>query len=259
LMANPGVMDQLLNSDPNFRNMPPFMRQMLQSDEFRQQLANPEYLRQMFQMGQALRSGGAIPGAGLGGGFSPFVPGGGAGNAAPNPNSGNLFEQAAATGAAGGGAGAGGPGANQLAALFSGGASAFGAPPAGGAATTGAGAGTEGGAAGAGAGAGAGGNPSPYGMVDPNLIQQILGAPGGAAGGGGGLWGASPFGGGFGGFGAPPAPAAPAVPPEERFQVQLQQLNEMGFQNASQNVRALLATNGNVHAAIEYILSGGGI
>ena len=39
----------------------------------------------------------------------------------------------------------------------------------------------------------------------------------------------------------------------------LQQLNEMGFFNASQNIRALQATGGNVHAAIEYILNGGGL
>jgi hypothetical protein len=38
-----------------------------------------------------------------------------------------------------------------------------------------------------------------------------------------------------------------------------QQLQDMGFSNASQNVRALLATGGNVHAAIEYILGGGGL
>jgi ubiquilin len=38
-----------------------------------------------------------------------------------------------------------------------------------------------------------------------------------------------------------------------------QQLQDMGFTNASQNVRALLATGGNVHSAIEYILSGGGL
>lgn len=38
----------------------------------------------------------------------------------------------------------------------------------------------------------------------------------------------------------------------------LQQLQDMGFTNAAQNVRALLATAGNVHAAIEYILGGGG-
>jgi len=38
-----------------------------------------------------------------------------------------------------------------------------------------------------------------------------------------------------------------------------QQLQSMGFINASQNVRALLATGGNVNSAVEYILSGGGL
>ncbi|CAG8576429.1 2367_t:CDS:2 [Rhizophagus irregularis] len=51
-------------------------------------------------------------------------------------------------------------------------------------------------------------------------------------------------------------PAAPQQPPEERFQVQLQQLNEMGFWDAQKNIRALLACGGNVQAAIEYLLSG---
>ncbi|KAF9225119.1 hypothetical protein BS17DRAFT_807508 [Gyrodon lividus] len=82
-------------------------------------------------------------------------------------------------------------------------------------------------------------------LFDPALMQQMQTA----------------FGGFGGGFGAPAAAAAPADtrPPEERFQVQLQQLQDMGFTNAAQNVRALLATAGNVHAAIEYILSGGGL
>ncbi|KAF7374889.1 Ubiquitin domain-containing protein DSK2 [Mycena sanguinolenta] len=61
------------------------------------------------------------------------------------------------------------------------------------------------------------------------------------------------------GAGAAPPPPADSRPPEERFQVQLQQLQDMGFTNASQNVRALLATGGNVHSAIEYILGGGGL
>jgi ubiquilin len=38
-----------------------------------------------------------------------------------------------------------------------------------------------------------------------------------------------------------------------------QQLQDMGFTDASGNVRALLATGGNVHSAIEYILNGGGV
>jgi len=75
--------------------------------------------------------------------------------------------------------------------------------------------------------------------ADPSALLQLLGA------------------GGPGFAGAPPS--AEARPPEERFQVQLQQLHDMGFTNASQNVRALLATGGNVHSAIEYILGGGGL
>ncbi|GAA5796210.1 hypothetical protein HPULCUR_001580 [Helicostylum pulchrum] len=61
-------------------------------------------------------------------------------------------------------------------------------------------------------------------------------------------------------FGSPTAAAAstPADTrsPEERFQVQLQQLNEMGFWDASKNIRALTATGGNVNAAIEMLFSG---
>ena len=53
--------------------------------------------------------------------------------------------------------------------------------------------------------------------------------------------------------------AAPAVSnetPEIRFQTQLSQLNEMGFFDADENIRALLATGGNVNAAIEKLLNG---
>ncbi|KAH9028449.1 hypothetical protein EDB83DRAFT_2524279 [Lactarius deliciosus] len=87
--------------------------------------------------------------------------------------------------------------------------------------------------------------PNPFGPLgDPSALMQLLGGAGGAS--------------GFGsGVGASPLPSGP--PPEERFQVQLQQLQDMGFTNASQNVRALLATGGNVHSAIEYILNGGGL
>ncbi|KAG0176505.1 hypothetical protein DFQ28_007215 [Apophysomyces sp. BC1034] len=58
--------------------------------------------------------------------------------------------------------------------------------------------------------------------------------------------------------GANPMAAAPVDTrsPEERFQVQLQQLNEMGFWDAAKNIRALQATGGNVNAAIEMLFSG---
>ena len=57
-----------------------------------------------------------------------------------------------------------------------------------------------------------------------------------------------------------PAAAAPAPQPtisnEERFASQLQQMNEMGLNDNTKNIRALLASNGNVNVAIERIFSG---
>ncbi|CAA7016609.1 unnamed protein product [Microthlaspi erraticum] len=44
------------------------------------------------------------------------------------------------------------------------------------------------------------------------------------------------------------------VPPEELYATQLQQLEEMGFFDRAENIRALRATNGNVNAAIERLL-----
>lgn len=55
---------------------------------------------------------------------------------------------------------------------------------------------------------------------------------------------------------SPTSSPADTRSPEERFQVQLQQLNEMGFWDAAKNIRALTATGGNVNAAIEMLFSG---
>jgi len=43
-------------------------------------------------------------------------------------------------------------------------------------------------------------------------------------------------------------------PPEVRFQSQLSQLNDMGFFDPEENIRCLLATSGNVSAAVELLL-----
>lgn len=104
-------------------------------------------------------------------------------------------------------------------------------------------------------GTGAGAAGAGAGFNNPMLLQQLL------SGLGAGTPGGMHPGLGLGGFGAPTQPTQPADTrsPEERYQHQLQQLQEMGFTNASQNVRALLATGGNVHSAIEYILNGGGV
>jgi ubiquilin len=44
------------------------------------------------------------------------------------------------------------------------------------------------------------------------------------------------------------------VPPEELYATQLAQLQEMGFFDTQANLRALIATAGNVHAAVELLL-----
>lgn len=216
LMSNPAVLDQIIASNPQLANMGPQVREVFQSERFRELVSNPERLQSMLQMASSLQGsdnpfgalGGGMGGMGGMGGFpAPGVPG--------NANSTNPADSTASDGSTAGGTGA----------------LPTGVPP--------------------------------FPGMDPAFMQQLLmgglggggfGSPGGAAGAGGGL-------GGLGGFGAPQTPAVPADTrsPEERFQVQLQQLNDMGFSNGQQNVRALLATGGNVHAAIEYILGGGGI
>lgn len=87
---------------------------------------------------------------------------------------------------------------------------------------------------------GTGGAPGAGGMPDFNALLGMLGG-----GGGGGLGGA-----GLGGFGVPPPPSNP----EETFADQLTQLQEMGFFDREANVRALVATGGNVHAAVDRLL-----
>lgn len=71
----------------------------------------------------------------------------------------------------------------------------------------------------------------------------------------GGTGAASPPANPFGAAAFAPQPAS-NEPPEARFQNQLAQLNDMGFFDADENIRALLATGGNVNAAIERLLNG---
>ncbi|KAK8567889.1 hypothetical protein V6N13_105836 [Hibiscus sabdariffa] len=64
----------------------------------------------------------------------------------------------------------------------------------------------------------------------------------------------------FGGLGAGSlsVPNQPDVPPEELYATQLSQLQEMGFYDTVENIRALRATAGNVHAAVERLLGNPG-
>ncbi|XP_051843534.1 ubiquilin-1-like [Antechinus flavipes] len=52
----------------------------------------------------------------------------------------------------------------------------------------------------------------------------------------------------------PPPPPLPPPPSEGRFQQELDQLKAMGFSNRDANLQALIATGGDIHAAIERLL-----
>lgn len=64
----------------------------------------------------------------------------------------------------------------------------------------------------------------------------------------------------FGGLGAGGlnAPNNPNVPPEELYATQLTQLQEMGFYDTQENIRALRASAGNVNGAVERLLGNSG-
>ncbi|KAK6150299.1 hypothetical protein DH2020_015231 [Rehmannia glutinosa] len=64
--------------------------------------------------------------------------------------------------------------------------------------------------------------------------------------------------GGLGTAGGITTPNRSQVPPEELYAPQLSQLQEMGFPDAQENIRALNATAGNVHAAVERLLGNPG-
>jgi len=263
-LNNPAMVDMMIQSNPMLRNNPQ-ARQILSSPEFRQMMTNPDMMRQAAAMRRMM--------PGMGGGASAFpapgvtdtTPSGAAGSnpsAPPNPF-------------AGAGAGnpfAGGAGGNPFAAMFgqppAAGQTPLQTPPAPGSA----GQGTPGPNAEANAAnpfASLFGNPGAAGAnpfqlpgmppMTPEMMQQAMqmmqgGGMGDMFGGGGGLGGAGGFGGaGAGGVSSPPPPAD-TRPPEERYESQLRQLNDMGFFDFDRNVEALRRSGGSVQGAIEQLL-----
>eukprot|EP00252_Welwitschia_mirabilis_P021556 TRINITY_DN555_c0_g1_i10.p1 TRINITY_DN555_c0_g1~~TRINITY_DN555_c0_g1_i10.p1 ORF type:complete len:540 (+),score=124.91 TRINITY_DN555_c0_g1_i10:271-1890(+) len=92
--------------------------------------------------------------------------------------------------------------------------------------------------------------------MQQNLLSQLSRQPGGQdqGGAGGGTIGLETLVGMFGGLGSMENQNPTNVPPEELYATQLAQLQEMGFYDTRENIRALTATGGNVHAAVERLL-----
>ena len=261
-MNNPAVLDMMRNN-PMIRNNP-VARQAIDNPDFRRMMMNPDMIRMQMQMQRAMGGPGGEGGAG----------------AFPMPGVTDGTEGAAPAGEAPPPAGQPAA-ANPFAALFPGGQPGAGnTDPASAQNPFGA---LFGGAAPGGAQGGAqGSNPlaamTQQVMQNPQMMQQMMQMMGGGAGGAGmgGLGGAPPsdgsappvggfnpfaaFGGGAGagGFGGSPEPAQPADtrPPEERYESQLRQLNDMGFYEFERNVQALRRSGGSVQGAVEALLSG---
>jgi len=282
-MNNPAVVDMMLQS-PMIRDNP-MLQQVLRDPEMRRMMFSPEMMRMQLQMQRNM--GGRAPG-----GAASFpapgatdntpqpgstTPSQGATTTPNQPNTGAPADPFAALG--------GGAGANPFASLFAGGQNPF-APQQPGA-NAGAAQNTQDASStfpnlfgGAGA---QGGQANPIAeaaqrmMQNPEAMRNMMQMMGGAGGAGANPFGslgdagapaaggaaANPFAalfgpggfGGAGGFGTPPP--ADTRPPEEVYETQLRQLNEMGFYEFERNVSALRRSGGNVQGAIEYLLNGG--
>lgn len=280
-LQNPQVIDQMIQGNPFLRGMGPQVRQAMQDPNFRRMMTDPGMMRQMSQMSRQFGMGGG--GMGGAGGAEAFpapgvldtTPGQGERTATPGSDSQqppiNPFALFGNAGAGGVGAGAGGATGNPFAALFN--AGALGNPGSTPAPSTQASR-EENTTSGATSEA-TNPNPSqqqpnnsPFANMannplfqNPALMQQMLGAMGGGGGGAGpGAGQFNPFAAMFGpggGMAGGPQAAAPVDtrPPEERYEAQLRQLNEMGFYEFERNVEALRRTGGSVQGAVEYLLT----
>jgi ubiquilin len=259
-MNNPQFVDMMINSHPQLRAMGPAARQMLQSDQFRRMMTDPESIRQMAQMQQMFGGGGmgGLGGMGGGGGQSAFPAPGATNttdtsNQTPNDNQQQQQGQqqqnpfASLLGGQGGGWPYGGMGGFQM-------------PPNTGATAQGGTAQPNSPTANQANPFAALLNPAMFGgqqqqpgqdgnnsnpqnpfannpfLQNPDAMRGLMQALGG---------------GGGGGFNSPPDNR----PPEERYATQLRQLNEMGFHDFDRNIQALSRSGGDVNGALEYLFS----
>lgn len=262
-LNNPDFVNMLIDSNPMLRNLPN-ARELITSPFMREMMSNPAMLSNAMRMQRGMRGGDAAfpaPGAtdttpqnsAEGNTNGSQTQGQGQQNPFANPfmnpfgaGSGGMdlasMMQSLNSARFGAGAGAGAAG-TQTEGQGQAGAGATGATGAAGAGTgtgTGAGATAQNPFAALFPGAGAGGAAgNPFAMTPEQLTQmsQLMRSMGG------------------GDMGEPAAPPDNR-PPEERYEEQLRQLNDMGFFDFDRNVAALRRSGGSVQGAIEHLLSG---
>ncbi|KAK4058482.1 hypothetical protein OIO90_000644 [Microbotryomycetes sp. JL221] len=235
LLQNPAVLDQIIQSNPQLSAMGPQVRQIMQSEQFRQFFTNPDSMNQMMQMmgsGSPFGGMGGMGGAAGGGGMP--APGG---TAQGQQRSTGLYNPWGSTPSAG----SGDNNSNNSSTASTGTDSATGGPTAG-AFNPFAALGGAGGAAG-----GNGAMPDLQTMMQQlqqlQQLQQMFGS-----GTGPGMFGGAATG---GSSASAPQQQQNQAPPEERYQA-----SDLCFiDTESRNLRALMASGGNVEAAVEYLFS----
>ena len=293
-LQNPAMIDMMIQQNPQLREMGPAGRQFLQSEQFRRMVTDPQSLRAMGQL-QAAMGMGPSGGAGMGGANEAFpAPGVTTTTPAenregetnpPGQDRGATLADNAETNQF--------PlGHNPFAALFGGNPSSTdqqntssnppaSQPPNPFAALLGAGninptqqPNNE--QAGGNSPSNPPANPflnmqnNPI-LQNPNMMNQLMQAMAGggtaspAAGETGNASGGTPGGTnplaslaalfGAGGSGGSLVPPADNRPPEERYETQLRQLNEMGFFDFNRNIQALQRSGGDVNGALEWLFS----
>ena len=264
-LQNPQVIEQMIQSNPLLRNMEPQVRQAMQDPNFRRMMTDPAMIRQMSRMSRDFGIGGAGGFGGLGGGqaggegafpapgVTDTTPGqeGERNTTASNPTNPpiNPFALFGNLGANGGNTAGGGSNTNPFAALFQ--------RPLTNQATS---------ATSQGQGTASGSTPATTNsqqdplanlaqnplFQNPAFLQQMMGAMGGDGGEAG--YAQPPFN-PSAIFGTQPEAPRDTRPPEERYEEQLRQLNDMGFYEFDRNIEALRRTGGSVQGAVEYLLT----
>ncbi|ODV60135.1 ubiquitin domain-containing protein DSK2 ASCRUDRAFT_76644 [Ascoidea rubescens DSM 1968] len=230
MLRDPQMIDYLIEQSPQLRAMGPMVRQMLQSEQFREMMTNPQMMRNAMEMQRSMQPGGAGPG--------PVNPFSFNSPTAPSPTSAFPAPGVPSSQTNSGDSTIANAGSNTTTNDSNNNSST----------TTGSNT------------ANSAANPtfpplfSPWAMFPPlNSNNPANPTPNPAS---------NQFMDQFLSMmqqqGANPATAPPVDtrPPEERYESQLRQLNDMGFFEFDRNIAALRRSGGSVQGAVEYLLNG---